>query len=301
MTMEQIEIVHAMMERYPDAFGLALTSGDIRRIQGEGRIASLIGVEGGHAIENSLEKLNRLYAMGARYMTLTHSDSLAWADACSDQPNCGGLSEFGRDVVKHMNRLGMLVGPVSRLTRHHAGGFGSQSGSHHFLPFFRPWRGRSPTQRSRLDSQANGPTTAAWSWSTSTQDLSYQNRCGTRGLCLNACAGSARNMGDDEESIRRESADYKARHPVYPGTVHHVVDHIDHIVQIAGIDHVGLGSDYDGIGVVPQQLEDVSTYPVLTQVLVDRGYTESQIHQILNGNINRVIHRAEAVADSLAE
>ncbi len=114
-TIEQIEIVKSMIARYPETFELALTSEDVNRIRAAGKIASLIGMEGGHAIENSIAKLRRLHEMGAKYMTLTHSDTLDWADACSDEPKSHGLSEFGREVVREMNRMGMLV--ISRMSR----------------------------------------------------------------------------------------------------------------------------------------------------------------------------------------
>ncbi|RMF43265.1 MAG: membrane dipeptidase [Planctomycetota bacterium] len=299
-TLEQIEIVHAMVEQYPETFELALTSEDVQRIRQAGKIASLIGVEGGHSIENSLEKLRRLYRLGARYMTLTHSVSLDWADSCSDEPRCGGLSDFGREVVREMNRLGMLVdiSHVSPDTMQAA-----------LDTSVAPVIFSHSSARAVADHPRNVP-----------DEILKQLPENGGVVMINFYSGfivpesveSTRNLfeqmrawrekyGDDEEAIRREQAAYRARHPVLPGSVHHVADHIDHVVQVAGIDHVGLGSDFDGIGMVPKQLEDVSKYPVLTQVLLDRGYSEEDIHKILSGNILRVLERAEQVSRTLQQ
>ncbi len=298
MTLEQIEIVMAMIDRYPETFELALTSQDIVRIRKSGKIASLIGVEGGHAIENSLEKLRRLYGMGARYMTLTHSDSLDWADSCSDVAKCDGLNEFGREVVREMNRLGMLV-DIS-----------------HVSP---------ATMQAALDtsvapvifSHSSARTVADHVRNVPDEILKQLPDNGGvvminfySGFIVPESAKNSRDMferlramrerfGDDEAAIERESKAYRAAYPVLPGSVHDVADHIDQVVKVAGIAHVGLGSDFDGIGTVPKQLEDVSMYPVLTQVLLDRGYSEADIHLILSGNVMRVIQQAEAVANRL--
>lgn len=298
MTIEQIQIVKAMVEKYPDTFAFALTTDDIEQARKSNKIASLIGVEGGHSIENSIGKLQRLFDLGARYMTLTHSDTLDWADSCSDEAKSGGLSEFGRDVVKEMNRLGMLV-DIS-----------------HVSP---------DTMQDALDTSA-APVIFSHSSAVGVADhprnvpddilKQLPDDGGVvmvnfySGFVVPESAANTRTMfergrelrakyGDDEEAIRRETAIYRRRHPVLPGTIHDVADHIDHIVKVAGIDHVGIGSDYDGIGTVPKGLEDVASYPNLTQVLVDRGYSEADIHKIMSGNILRVIKAAEAVAAEL--
>lgn len=296
MTLEQIEIVHAMIERYPETFALALTSSDVQRIRTEGKIASLIGVEGGHAIEDSLEKLRRLFELGARYMTLTHSDSLNWADSCSDQARCGGLSEFGKEVVLEMNRLGMIVdlSHVSEETMQAA------------LTVSRaPIMFSHSSARAVADHPRNVPDTILKQL---TQNGGIVMVNFYSGFVVPASAENTRTMferqreleakyGDDSEAIRREAAAFRAQHPIYPGSVHDVADHIDHIVQSAGIDHVGIGSDFDGIGTVPRQLEDVSMYPVLTQTLLERGYAEPEIHKILSGNVLRVMQGVERVAE----
>lgn len=298
MTLEQIDIVHAMMEKYPETFELAGCHADIVRIRKDGKIASLIGVEGGHSIENSLDKLRRLFELGARYMTLTHSDSLEWADSGTDQPISGGLSDFGRLVVQEMNRLGMLVdlSHVSPATMQ-AALDATQA----------PVIFSHSSARAVADHVRNVP-----------DDILRQLPKNGGVVMVNFFSGfvvpeSARNTsqmfelnrqweaqyGNDQAAIGRERARFRAAHPVLPGTVHDVVDHIDHIARIAGIDHVGLGSDYDGIPVVPKQLEDVSSYPVITQALLDRGYNESDIHKIMSGNILRVIEQSEIVAAEL--
>lgn len=298
MTIEQIEIVQAMIERYPATFELALSSRDVERIRQRDKIASLIGVEGGHAIENSLEKLRRLHALGARYMTLTHSDSLEWADSCSDEALCGGLSEFGQAVVREMNRLGMLV-DISHVSPETMQAVLDTSRA--------PVIFSHSSARAIADHPRNVP------------DSILKQLPQNGGLVMvnfysafvvPESAENSRNMfelsrelrkkyGDDEEAISKESAAYRARHPVAPGSVQDVADHIDHIAQVAGIDHVGLGSDFDGIPTVPKQLEDVSMYPVLTQVLLDRGYSETDIHRILSGNILRAMRQAEAVSERI--
>jgi membrane dipeptidase len=268
------------------------------RIRQSGKIASLIGVEGGHSIENSLEKLRRLHELGAQYMTLTHSDSLDWADSCSDQGRSDGLSDFGKEVILEMNRLGMLVdiSHVSPRTMQVA------------LDVTRaPVIFSHSSARAIADHVRNVP-----------DEILRQLPANGGVVMINFFSGfvvpeSARNTsnifeltrqweakyGDNKEAIDRERARYRANNPIYPGTVHDVVDHIEHVIKVAGIDHVGLGSDFDGITTVPLQLEDVSTYPVITQALIDRGYSETDIHKVLSGNIMRVIQQAEAASKKL--
>ncbi|MGN6546784.1 MAG: dipeptidase, partial [Aureliella sp.] len=298
MTLEQIEIVQAMIARYPDTFAAARTASDVEAARARGKIASLIGVEGGHAIENSLEKLRRLHELGAGYMTLTHSDSLAWADSCTDKAQCHGLNEFGKEVVREMNRLGMLV-DIS-----------------HVSP---------ETMQAALDTSA-APVIFSHSSARAVADhprnvpdeiLRQLPQNGGvvmvnfyPGFVVPASAATSRRLqplyralkekyADDQDQYKIAVGRLEAQNPVEVGSVHDVADHIDHIVKLAGIDHVGIGSDYDGIGKVPKQLEDVSKYPVLTQVLLDRGYSEADIHKIMSGNILRVMRAAEATAMKL--
>lgn len=296
MTLEQIAIVEALCRRYPDTFEKMLTSEDVMRDSREsGKIASLIGVEGGHAIDNSLEKLRRLHALGARYMTLTHSDSLEWADSCSDEAKCGGLSEFGRAVVQEMNRLGMMVdlSHVSPETMQAA-----LDVSQAPVLFSHHTRGVADHPRNVPDEilkqlPADGGVVMVNFYSgVFVVPAAAENT--KKMFELTSC--ELRNKyGEDQEAIGRESAAFRAKFPIPAGTVYDVADHIDHIVRMAGIDHVGIGSDFDGITTVPKQLEDVSMYPVLTQVLLDRGYVEADIHKIMSENILRPMRQVEAV------
>ncbi|MEZ6133352.1 MAG: dipeptidase [Pirellulaceae bacterium] len=298
MTLEQIEIVKAMVERYPQTFAMALTSDDVQQIRAAGKIASLIGVEGGHSIENSLEKLRRLFDLGARYMTLTHSDSLDWADSCSDEAKCGGLSEFGREVVREMNRLGMLV-DISHVSPTTMQAAMDTSDAPVFFSHSSA-RGVADHVRNVPDEilkqlPADGGVVMVNFYSGFVVPESAKN---TRNM-FDQLRDLRAQHGDDQAAIDKAMAAFQKRHPVIPGSVHDVADHIDHIVQVAGIDHVGIGSDYDGIGTVPKQLEDVSTYPVLTQVLLDRGYSESDIHKVMSENVLRVMAEVEEVARQL--
>ncbi|MBC8354009.1 MAG: membrane dipeptidase [Planctomycetes bacterium] len=295
-TLEQIELVHAMMERYPDTFEFARTVDDIERIQSSGKIASLIGVEGGHSIENSLGTLRRLHKLGAAYMTLTHSDTLAWADSATDDPKHGGLSAFGEEVVREMNRLGMLVdlSHVSPDTMKDA-----------LRVSKAPIIFSHSSARSVADHPRNVP-----------DDVLLLTKDNGGVVMVNFFSGfvepeSARRMAEmfaasrqlreqypEEADYQKARAAWRLKNPILPGTIHDVVDHIDHIVRVAGVDHVGIGSDYDGVSSLPKQLEDVSTYPLITQALLTRGYTAEEIHKIMSGNILRAMREAEAVATS---
>ncbi len=300
MTLEQIEIVKAMVQKYPSVFEMAYTSQDVTRIRAAGRIASLVGVEGGHAIDNSLDKLRRLFQLGARYMTLTHSDSLDWADSSGDKAKNQGLSEFGREVVREMNRLGMLV-DIS-----------------HVSP---------ETMQDALDTSeapvifSHSSARAIADHPRNVPDAILKQMPADGGVVMvNFYSGfvvpeSARRsrilaeqgrelrlkFGEDADGMKKALAVLDAQHPMLPGSVYDVADHVDHIVKIAGIDHVGIGGDYDGIDVVPRQIEDVSKYPVLTQVLLDRGYSETDLEKLFNKNILRVMDASEKVAAKLSK
>ncbi len=293
-TMEQIELVRTMVKRYPETFELARTVSDIERIQKAGKIASLMGVEGGHSIEDSIENLKRLHQMGAGYMTLTHSDTLSWADAATDDAKHDGLSPFGEDVIREMNQLGMLVdlSHVSEATMRDA---------------------LRVTTAPVIFSHSSARAVADHPRNVSDDVLKLVKQNGGV-VMVNFYSGfvhpeSARkraNMFQVNRELKAKfpnEADFKAarkrwdaEHPIERGSIHDVVDHIDHIVKIAGIECVGIGSDYDGVSLLPEQLDDVSTYPVITQELLNRGYTAKQIHQIMSGNILRVMRQAEAVA-----
>jgi membrane dipeptidase len=291
---EQIDLVHRMIERYPDDLEFAGSAADVERIARAGKIASLIGIEGGVAIENDLAQLRAFYRLGARYMTLTHNTTLDWADAALDAPKSGGLSPFGERVVREMNRLGMLVdishvapdtmADVLRVSQ--APIIASHSGAFAIAP-----------------SPRNIPDSI----------LSEVARNGGV-VMVNFYSGfvvaeAARAQAEARHKLRAEYPDpaayaralaaWSRMYKMPRGTVADVADHIDHIVKVAGIDHAGIGSDFDGITAWPVGLEDVSCYPRLTEELLHRGYSEPEVHKILGGNVLRAFRAAGAVAAKL--
>jgi membrane dipeptidase len=294
-TLEQIDLVHAMIRRYPDTFELALTVDDIRRIHSEGKIASLIGVEGGHCIENSINVLRQLYKLGARYMTLTHSDTIDWADSGTDEARNGGLTPFGREVIAEMNRLGMMVdiSHVSIDTMKQAIEVSkapvifSHSSSRAVAESPR----NVPDEVLELVKAKDGIVMVNFFSGFVVPDAAarYMNRL-TREREL-------KKTIKDAEELQAELRRTDPKGPMPRGTIHDLVDHIDHIVQIAGIDHVGLGSDFDGVSTLPTQLDDVSCYPYITQALLDRGYSEADIKKILGENLLRVMRKVEQAAE----
>jgi membrane dipeptidase len=293
---EQIDLVHRMVDRYPDAFELAYTSDDIDRIVRSGKIASLIGIEGGVAIEDSLAQLRAFYTLGARYMTLTHNTTLDWADAAVDIPKHDGLSPFGEKVVKEMNRLGMLVdiSHVSPATMadalrvSHAPIIASHSSAFAICPSPR----NVPDDILKAVKQ-NGGVVMVNFYSGFVVPES--------GKKVRAVLEELRTRYPDRTARAKAMDDwYKSEgSKLARGTYRDVADHIDHIVKVAGIDHVGIGSDFDGITKWPVGLEDVSCYPRLTEELLKRGYSDSDIHKILGGNVLRAFRDAAKVAKRL--
>ncbi len=295
LTLEQIDLIHRLVRRYPNDLEMAYRVDDILRIQKAGKIASLIGLEGGHSINNSLGVLRTLYQLGARYMTLTHSETLDWADSATDEPKNDGLSPFGEEVVREMNRLGMLVdlSHVSVATMEDA---------------LRVSKAPVIYSHSSAYAIANHPRNVPDSILTKLKDnrgvvmVNFYSGFvvpeGARAMQEMFSVGRKlrKRYADDEEAFRAAYRQWQKEHPFPRGSVHTVVDHIEHIIKIAGIDHVGLGSDYDGIGMVPEQLEDVASYPYITQELLNRGYNRKQIHKVLGGNLIRVFREAERVA-----
>lgn len=293
-TLEQIDLIYRMVERYPETFLLARTSADVERARAEGKIASLIGLEGGHSIEDSLGVLRDFARLGARYMTLTHSDTLAWADAATDTSRHGGLNSFGVEVVQEMNRIGMLVdiSHVSVATMHdalrasRAPVIASHSSAYTIAP-----HPRNVPDEILVEVAKNGGVVMVNFFS---------------GFVVPEGAAAMEKMFDvgrqlreqypDKEEFEQAMRAWHKENPIPAGTIHDVVDHIDHIAKVAGVDHVGLGSDYDGVMKLPAQLEDVSCYPFITQELVNRGYSAEEIHKILGGNTLRVLKQAEEAA-----
>jgi membrane dipeptidase len=293
---EQIDLVNRMVARYPDAFELAYSADDVERIVRSGKIASLIGIEGGVAIENSLAQLRAFYTLGARYMTLTHNTTLDWADAATDAPKHDGLTPFGERVVKEMNRLGMLVdishvAPATMadaLRVSQAPVIASHSSAYAICPSPR----NVPDEILKALKQNGGV------------------------VMVNFYSGfivpeSGRKMRAVLEEMRAKYPDRESRMKALDawymseggkmarGTYRDVADHIDHIVKVAGIDHVGIGSDFDGITMSPAGLEDVSSYPRLTDELLRRGYSEADVHKVLGANVLRAFRKAGEVARRL--
>ncbi len=293
-TLEQIDIIHRFVKTYPDTFEMAYTADDILRIRKAGRIASLIGVEGGHSIDNSLGVLRTMYALGARYMTLTHSDNLDWADSATDVPRLKGLSPFGESVVAEMNRLGMLV-DISHVSadtmRHVLKVTKAPVIASHSSAFALSAHSRNVPDDVLREVKKNGGVIMVNFFS------GFITHEGARLLPeMTKAYRDLKKRHPNADEFRTAYAQWKKDHPMPTGSLHDVVDHIEHIIKVAGVDHVGIGSDYDGIGSVPSQLEDVSTYPYITQELLNRGHAREAIHKILGGNALRVLRDAEVVS-----
>ena len=291
----QIDLVHRMIGRYPDTFELALSADDVERIVKAGKIASLIGIEGGVAIEDDLAMLRMFARLGARYMTLTHNKTLAWADAATDLPKSHGLSPFGERVVREMNRLGMLVdlSHVSPETMadairvSQAPVIASHSGAF----------AKCPVPRNVPDDilaqlPKNGGVVMVNFYSKFVVPEPALREKSVR--------EELKKTHPDHADLDRAFAEWSSAHP-QRGTVGDVVDHIDHIARVAGIDHVGIGSDFDGITSTPVGLEDVSCYPRLTEELLRRGYSETDVHKVLGGNVLRAFREAGKAAERLRE
>jgi membrane dipeptidase len=297
-TLEEIDTVHQMMRRYPETFELALTADDVDRIFRRGKIASLIGMEGGHSIDNSLAALRMFYRLGARYMTLTHAKNTPWADSATDDPKLGGLSPFGEEVVREMNWLGMLVdlSHVSPDTMEDAIRVSAAPiiFSHSSARALAD-RTRNVPDRILQLLPANGgvvmvtfvpgfltPAVAAWS----ERQTAEQTRLA--GL-----------FPSDAAAVTRGVDEWTKANPAPRAHLSDVADHIDHIRRVAGIDHIGLGGDFDGITAVPDGLEDVSKYPSLIAELLRRGYKDDEVRKILGENLLRVMREAEKVSRKL--
>ena len=297
-TLEQIDIVHQMMRKYPQTFELALTAGDIERIFKSGRIASMIGMEGGHSIDNSLAALRMFYRLGARYMTLTHSKNTPWADSATDTPQHGGLTPFGEQVVREMNWLGMMVdlSHVSPDTMKDAITVSAAPVifSHSSARALNDVPRNVPDDVLQMLPKNGGivmvtfvpgflsPKVAAWN------------------VLQTAETNRLQQQFPNDEAARKQGIDtWTKANPAPRATVADAADHIDHIRKVAGIDHIGLGGDFDGITSVPEGLEDVSTYPALTAELLKRGYKDDEIKKILGLNILRVMKTVEGVAAKL--
>jgi membrane dipeptidase len=296
--LEQIDLVHRLAAYYPDDLEIALTADDVVRIHADGKIASLIGVEGGHSIDSSLAVLRMLYDLGARYMTLTHWINVPWADAATAAPEHDGLTPFGELVVKEMNRLGMLVdlSHVSAGVMHdvldvtRAPVIFSHSDAFALNPYPR----NVPDDVLRSMPENGGVVMVNFSSFFLSREVTDRQ--------ADREAEQARLEAlfpGDPKTVEAGTDSWEAAHPMPAVTLNDVADHLDHIVEVAGIDHVGLGSDFDGIRNVPEGLEDVSGYPALLVVLLERGWSREDIARLAGQNVLRVMRRAEEVASAL--
>ena len=287
-TLEEIDTVHQMVRRYPETFELALTADDVERIFKKGKIASLIGMEGGHSIDNSLAALRMFHRLGARYMTLTHAKNTAWADSATDDPKFGGLAPFGEEVVREMNWLGMLVdlSHVSPETMKDAIRI-SQAPvifSHSSARALNDVPRNVPDDVLQLLPKNGGVVMVTFVPGFISTEVAAWNRAETaERQRLETIAGTT------AEAVTTGLDAWRAAHPTPRATLSQVADHIDHIKKVAGVDHIGLGGDFDGITQVVQGLEDVSTYPALVAELLKRGYTDADVKKITGGNIMRVM------------
>jgi len=298
-TLEQVDAVHQMVGRYAGELGFARTADEVERVFASGRIASLMGAEGGHSIGCSLAALRMLYVLGVRYMTLTHNDNVPWADSATDEPVLGGLSAFGVEVVREMNRLGMLVdlSHVSADTMRDA-----LKASEVPVIF------SHSSARAVCDVPRNVP-----------DDVLTSLRA-NNGVCMvtfvpefvspavaawrREAAAAAAEVGvksTDYEAFRAFTREYRVAHPKPSATLEDVVAHCEHVREVAGIDHVGLGGDYDGTETYPVGLEDVSGYPRLLAALADRGWSDEDLAKLAGGNVLRVMRDVEAGARELQE
>jgi membrane dipeptidase len=295
--LEQFDIARRIIDKYPE-LEPARTVSDIRRIFQQGRIASLLGLEGGHAIENSLGALRVYYTLGARYLTLTHNVTLDWADAAQDTARHGGLTRFGEEVVREMNRLGMLVdlSHVSPATMSDALDVTEAP----VIFSHSSARALTDVPRNVPDSvlrrlPANGGVVMVTFVPAFVSPAVAEHAAAMQG----AIADIRRRIPGDTAAQARELATWRAAHPAPRATLAQVADHIEHVRTVAGVDHVGLGSDFDGITDTPVGLEDVSTFPALLAELSRRGWSEADLRKLAGENVLRVLTRAEAVAARL--
>lgn len=296
--MEQIDVVHRLDELYSDTFELARTADDVVRIHHSGKIASLIGMEGGHSIGNSLGVLRQLYANGARYMTITHSENNDWADSATADPVHGGLTPFGKLVIGEMNRLGMLVdlSHVAPKTMHDvldvaaAPVIFSHSSTRALVDHPR----NVPDDVLRRLPENDGVVMVSWVPTFSSE------KARARDAAKEAEEARIKALYRGQpDKVKAALAQWEAANPAPRATVQDIADHIDHVVQVAGATHVGLGADLDGITTTPEGLDSVATYPKLFAELIRRGYTDEQLKGIAGLNVLRVMRKAEAVAARL--
>ena len=297
-TLEQVDAVHAMAARYAADLDLATTRADVERAWSHGQIASLLGAEGGHSIDCSLGTLRMLHALGVRYLTLTHNDNVPWADSATDEPVLGGLSPFGREVVREMNRLGMLV-DLSHVS--------------------------ADTMRDALDvAQApvvfsHSSARAVCDHPRNVPDDVLARLAGNAGVCMVTFVPKFISPAVREWDLKTKDAAERAgvdvrddtaydafvakrtkRRPAPRASIDDVVAHVEHVREVAGAAHIGLGGDYDGVDALPDGLEDVSCYPRLLEALAERGWGDDDLAALAGGNALRVLGEAERRSAEIA-
>ncbi|MCY0918003.1 MULTISPECIES: dipeptidase [unclassified Streptomyces] len=297
-TLEQIDLVDQLIARYPADLVRALTADDMEAARAEGRIASLMGAEGGHSINNSLATLRALHRLGVRYMTLTHNDTIDWADSATDEPRHGGLSDFGREVVREMNRVGMLVdlSHVAATTMRDALAVSAAPVifSHSSARAICDHPRNVPDDVLEL-LPANGgvamatfvpkfilPEAVAW----------------TLAADENLRAHGFHHLDTTPEAMALHRA-FETERPRPVATAATVADHLDHMREVAGVDHIGIGGDYDGTAFTPAGLDDVAGYPNLVAELLARGWSRADLAKLTWSNAVRALRDAEAVAREL--
>jgi membrane dipeptidase len=304
-TLEQIDLVKSIVARYPESFALARTAADVRRLHAQGRIASLIGVEGGGQIDGRLSILRTYHDLGAGYLTLTHARTIAWADSATDDPRHDGLTPFGETVVRELNRLGMLVdlSHVSEATMRDALALSTAP----VIFSHSSARALDDHPRNVSDAvlalvRANGGVVMvnfAPSYVSDAYRL-WSAEAAAEKTRLNAPPFGGLYIGQPDKAAA-VYADWLKAHPAPRVTLAEVADHIDHIAKVAGVDHVGIGSDFDGVGErLPDGLNDVSTYPALLAELMRRGWSDADIAKVAGNNVLRVMTQAERVAAGMA-
>ena len=305
MTLEQIDLVKRMAAQYPKDFEMAYTAADVRRIHKARKIASLIGIEGGHQINNSLAVLRQMYDAGARYMTLTHSTNTAWADSATDAPTHKGLTPFGIEVVREMNRLGMLVdlSHVSPDTMRAALAV-SQAPvifSHSSARALDDHPRNVPDDILRLLAANGGVVMVNFAPGyVSAERNHWQADRAAEETRFNSPPYAGLYIGQPDRA-KAALADWDAKHPRPVTTLAQVADHIEHMRQVAGVDHLGLGSDFDGIPDAPVGLEGVDKYPKLLEELMRRGWSDADIAKLAGENLLRAMGTAEKVSLKLRE
>ncbi|HWS54295.1 MAG TPA: membrane dipeptidase [Pyrinomonadaceae bacterium] len=297
--LDLIDVVYRAAEKYPQDISMAYTADDIRRAKKQRKVAALLGVEGGHAIENSLSALREFYRLGVRYMTLTHNNTNSWADACCDEARHGGLSEFGREVVREMNRLGMFV-DVSHVSDETMSDVLEVTtapviASHSSARVFSNHKRNIPDDLLRRIAKNGGVVMINF------YPAFLDEKVRQAGLDRDARLKPQRDalsaqFGGDPKRLQEELQKLNAANPLPNTTLSMIVDHIDHVAKVAGVDHVGLGSDFDGIPFLPEGIRDVAELPHVTYELLRRGYSERDIRKILGGNLLRAFDEVERVA-----